>query len=79
MSPTTTTAVIPAAVSTIEDLVVAQITPTNRANTMVKTSMMGNPNFLTTSTQQEITIDMAISKTERMITTGLFKKIFLNV
>lgn len=79
MSPTTTTAVIPAAVSTIEDLVVAQITPTSRANTMVKTSMMGNPNFLTTSTQQEITMDMAISKTERMITTGLFKKIFLNV
>lgn len=75
---TTTTAVMAVAVSTISGLVFEQITPISNAKIIVKIINIGNANLLKKSLQHPITIDMANSRTESMMTEAVFPNIFLN-
>lgn len=75
----TTAAVMPAAVSTIDDLVTEHTTPTNSAMIIVKMIRMGSPYFLTVSVQQATTHDIAISSTERVIRAAVVPKMRLKV
>ena len=72
-------AVIPVAANTMEGLVLEQIMPTKRANTTVNTIRIGSPNLLKKSEQHPIAIEIANSKTERIIIEGVLTKIFLKL